>query len=67
MILMDSPPEYYKLEDFIRIACFLRDNNFSAPRIHQANTPHGSLLLKDFGDMNNGKHMSIIIGQEFID
>ncbi|WPY00993.1 Phosphotransferase enzyme family protein [Candidatus Trichorickettsia mobilis] len=57
MILMDSPPEYYKLEDFISIACFLSDNNFSAPQIYQADVAHGFLLLEDFGDTNIGKYL----------
>lgn len=50
-VLMDAPPE--KGEDvrpFIRIARYLCDSGYSAPRIFAEDTENGFLLIEDLGD-----------------
>lgn len=46
---MDSPPEFYRLRDFIKIADFLFRKNIRVPKIHSADEENGLLLLEDFG------------------
>ncbi|PZP54894.1 MAG: phosphotransferase [Micavibrio aeruginosavorus] len=59
VILMQSLPDDHpratlghKVEDYVRIAKYLRDKNFPAPDIFAEDVPHGLLLLQDFGDIS---------------
>lgn len=50
VVLMDSPPGADDVGDFIRIAGHLSGLGLSSPRILEADTGNGFLLLEDLGD-----------------
>ena len=54
-IIMDAPPEFEDIKPFCKIAEFLVQNNFSAPKIFATDLRNGFLLLEDFGDVSYGK------------
>ena len=50
-VLMDSPPgKAEPVEDFVRMAEYLRSIGLSAPEIYAEDTQYGFLLLEDLGD-----------------
>jgi aminoglycoside/choline kinase family phosphotransferase len=49
LIVMDAPPDKEDVGPFIRIAQMLRDAGLNAPRVVEADTLHGFLLLTDLG------------------
>jgi len=49
-VLMDAPPENEEVRPFVRIARYLVDQGYSAPRILAADEAAGLLLLEDLGD-----------------
>lgn len=49
-VLMDAPPPQEDIRPFVRIARFLADHGFSAPRILGEDDKAGLLLLEDLGD-----------------
>ena len=50
LILMFAPPQYEDIRPFEKIADFLFQNNFSAPKIFARDEENGFLLLEDLGD-----------------
>lgn len=54
-ILMFAPPGFEEVRPFIKIAEFLVQNKFSAPKIFARDEKKGFLLLEDFGDETYGK------------
>jgi aminoglycoside/choline kinase family phosphotransferase len=51
-ILMDSPPEYYRLTPFINIANHLLKYDFSAPKIFHEDHENGFMILEDLGKVS---------------
>jgi len=49
LIVMDAPPDKEDVAPFIRIAQMLRDAGLNAPRVIEADTTHGFVLLTDLG------------------
>lgn len=49
-IVMDAPPEFEPVNDYLAICRFLHDRGYSAPRIIAQDVTGGFLLLEDFGD-----------------
>lgn len=49
-VLMDAPPEHEDVRPFVKIANFLVESGFSAPRLLACDNEQGFLLLEDFGD-----------------
>lgn len=49
-VLMDSPPDREDPRPFVRIASFLSERGFSAPRLIAGELDRGLLLIEDFGD-----------------
>lgn len=49
-ILMDAPPEKEETIPFMKMANFLKENDFSAPLILESDSDKGFILLEDFGD-----------------
>jgi aminoglycoside/choline kinase family phosphotransferase len=49
-IIMDAPPISEDVKPFCKIAEFLLQSNFSAPKIFAKDYQNGFLLLEDFGD-----------------
>lgn len=49
-VLMDAPPPQEDVRPFIRMARWLCESGFSAPRILAEDIEHGFLLLEDLGD-----------------
>jgi aminoglycoside/choline kinase family phosphotransferase len=49
LIVMDAPPDKEDVGPFIRIAQMLRDAGLNAPRVIEADTTHGFVLLTDLG------------------
>jgi aminoglycoside/choline kinase family phosphotransferase len=49
-ILMDAPPEIMTIAPFVRIAGWLRQQGFSAPRIFASEIETGLALMEDLGD-----------------
>lgn len=59
VVLMQSLPDDHpratlghKVEDYVRIANYLRQERFPAPEIIAQDIPHGLLLIEDFGDIS---------------
>lgn len=50
VVLMDAPPPQEDVRPFIKIAQFLVDHGFSAPRIFAQDPKNGFLLIEDLGD-----------------
>lgn len=48
-VVMDSPPDYEKVENFVEISYLLQCKNFSAPLIMHSDLKNGFLVLEDFG------------------
>lgn len=57
LILMYAPPSHEDIEPFIKVARFLRDKNFLAPKIIAIDEQNGFLLLEDFGDISYTKYL----------
>ncbi|MBO9446088.1 phosphotransferase [Ruegeria sp. R14_0] len=50
-VLMDSPPDKVgNVDDFVRVAEYLRSLGLSAPEIYAEDSHYGFLLLEDLGD-----------------
>lgn len=49
-VLMDAPPPQENIRPFVRIAAYLSQLGFSAPRILAEDEKRGFLLLEDLGD-----------------
>ncbi|MDV7337984.1 phosphotransferase [Terasakiella sp. A23] len=49
VVLMDAPPPE-KVKPFIKIAKFLTNNGYSAPKIYGYDVDNGFILLEDLGD-----------------
>lgn len=49
VVLMDAPPPE-KVKPFVKIAKFLTDNGYSAPKIYAQDADDGFILLEDLGD-----------------
>lgn len=49
-VLMDAPPPQEDVRPFVRVARYLTQLGFSAPRILAEDEKRGFLLLEDFGD-----------------
>ncbi len=49
-IVMDAPPAFEPVADYIAICSFLYDRGYSAPRIIASDSAAGFLLLEDLGD-----------------
>jgi aminoglycoside/choline kinase family phosphotransferase len=58
-VVMDCPPSYSKVNDFAKIAKFLTDNDFSAPKIYDMDQENGYLLLEDFGTLGLTKFLEL--------
>ena len=54
-ILMFAPVGYEDHKPFIKIANFLQENNFFAPKVFAYQPQDGFLLLQDFGDISFNK------------
>lgn len=57
LILMFAPPSHEDIKPFVKIDYFLRENNFSAPKIIAIDEINGFLLLEDFGDVSLTSHL----------
>lgn len=57
-ILMDAPPEKEDVRPFIRVAEFLCERGFSAPKIIEQDNKNRFLLLEDLGDK---KYSSLLL------
>lgn len=51
-IVMDCPPTYCDVRQFIDIAIYLKNKGFSAPEIIGQDASQGFLLLEDFGTLS---------------
>ena len=49
-VLMDAPPEHEDITPFVRVAKYVTQHGFSAPRIIFEDDKRGFLLLEDLGD-----------------
>lgn len=49
-VLMDAPPPQEDVRPFVRIATYLYQHGFSAPRVLAEDAKRGFLLLEDLGD-----------------
>lgn len=49
-IVMDAPPLHEKVDSFISVNHYLRQQGLAAPEIFATDTENGFLLLEDFGD-----------------
>lgn len=49
-VLMDAPPDRLDVAPFVRIADWLRQKGFSAPRIMASDAEAGLVLMEDLGD-----------------
>lgn len=49
-ILMDAPPEFESVLDFINVTNFLASHDFSVPEIYHKDIINGFLILEDFGN-----------------
>ena len=56
-VVMDCPPAYNSVDNFITIGNYLIENNFSAPKIFKQDIKLGFLLLEDFGDISLKYHL----------
>jgi len=63
-ILMFAPPSHEDIRPFEKIADFLFQHKFSAPKIFARDEENGFLLLEDFGDDTYGKVLSVESLQE---
>ena len=63
-IIMDAPPPQEDITPFYKIADFLFQNNFSAPKIFAQDKKNGLLLLEDFGDDSYRKVLEQNISNE---
>lgn len=50
LIVMDAPPQQEDVRPFVQVASMLRDAGLNAPRVLEADVPHGFLLLSDLGN-----------------
>ncbi len=57
-ILMDAPPDHEDITPFVRVAKFLTQYGFSAPRILCEDEKRGFLLLEDLGDQTYTRAMA---------
>lgn len=64
-ILMFAPPKYEDIRLFEKIAHFLLNSNFSAPKILARSEESGFLLLEDFGDDTYGRILKKSQNQEY--
>ncbi|MDF2964823.1 MAG: phosphotransferase [Rickettsiaceae bacterium] len=51
-ILMDSPPEHYNLEPFVKIGTHLLNAGFSAPKLFEQDHENGFMILEDLGTVS---------------
>ncbi len=63
-ILMFAPPSHEDIKPFEKIADFLIQNNFSAPKIFARSEEEGFLLLEDLDDDTYGRILAKISGKE---
>ena len=49
LIVMDAPPAHEAVQPFVHVAALLADAGLNAPRVLEADTAHGFLLLTDLG------------------
>ena len=49
LIVMDAPPPLEDVRPFVHIAALIADAGLNAPRVLEADTEHGFLLLSDLG------------------
>lgn len=61
-ILMDCPPEYTGVLDFLNVAKLLRDNALQSPEIFHTDSVNGFILMEDFGDVTFQK---FILSKQF--
>ncbi len=64
-ILMFAPPLHEDVRPFVKVAEFLVEQSFSAPKIIARDDEFGFLLLEDFGDDTYTKVLERDISQEF--
>ncbi len=64
-VLMFAPPPHEDVRPFARVAEFLVEKDFSAPKIIARNDELGFLLLEDFGDDTYSRVLERDISQEF--
>lgn len=57
-VVMDAPPEKEGLTSFIQIAHTLREHGVHTPKIIEANTHDGFLILEDLGDQLLGSGLN---------
>lgn len=50
IVLMDAPPEFESIKDFIDVTNFLSKHGFSTPKIYHYDISQGFLVLEDFGN-----------------
>ncbi|WP_419798091.1 MAG: aminoglycoside phosphotransferase family protein [Terasakiella sp.] len=50
VVLMDAPPPQENVRPFVKIANFLVEHGFSAPRVLAKDSKNGFLLIEDLGD-----------------
>jgi N-acetylmuramate 1-kinase len=65
-ILMFAPPPHEDIRPFSRVAEFLVEQDFSAPKIIAQDEEIGFLLLEDFGDDTYSRVLERDISQEFV-
>ena len=64
-VLMFAPVGYENPQPFIKIANFLTEHNFFAPKIFAYQEQEGFLLLQDFGDISFNKALQQDVSLEF--
>ena len=57
-VFMDAPPPLENVRAFVTIANLLRDLGLSTPKIFEADTTAGFLLIEDFGDTTYTERLS---------
>ena len=57
-VLMDAPPEHEDITPFVRVAKYLTQHGFSAPRIIFEDEKRGFLLLEDLGDQTYTRELA---------
>ena len=57
-VLMDAPPEHEDITPFVRVAKYLTQHGFSAPRILFEDEKRGFLLLEDLGDQTYTRELA---------
>lgn len=66
-VVMDCPVDYCSIEPFIKIANYLNEHNFSAPKIIANDIKQGFLILEDFGDISLKEYILKTKSNESID